>query len=286
MTAGLWVRGFENRADAAGPDGGPYDRAENPKLVWHTWESYSWAGAEAAFAPYPPHLAVNPRDGRRCQYVPLDRHAYSLAGSDTEDSWVIQIEVAGYAAESHDWPAAELQWLGAEVLAPILELVPIPDLIAPQGFHGEGEGMILASPSSPIRFPNVAAWDAFAGHVGHQHAPAPDEHWDPGRLNVAAIIAAARGGPVADKPEDPDMPYFLFSPTAGGDGRWWFTNLRTDSRPCDTLNDAINVDYHLRELAGLPGLICNRDRDGNVAGPIEVDRHYLAEITRHAAAPA
>jgi hypothetical protein len=184
-----WIPGFEIR-DLGGPTGGPYDRHDNPKLLWHTWEGYSWNGAESAFRNYPPHVAVNPIDKRRCQYVPLDRHAYSLAGTDAEDSFVIQVEVAGYAGESHDWTDEWLEWLGAEVLAPIREIVDIPGVICPQGFHGEGEGIILASPSSPIRY-NMQSWDAFSGHVGHQHAPAPDDHWDPGRLDVRSIINAS-----------------------------------------------------------------------------------------------
>jgi hypothetical protein len=286
----LWVPEFERRD--IGPAGGPYDTLTNPKLCWHTWEGYSWSSAEAAFAPYPPHVAVNVRDRARRQYVSLDRHAYALSGSDTEDSAVIQVEVAGYAADTQDWADSELDWLGEAVLAPILAVLAsrgarIPGELAPQGFHGDGEGIILASPDSPIRFPSVAAWDRFAGHVGHQHAPAPDEHWDPGRLNVARIIAAAET-PALPTAEDDDMPYYLFCPSDGGDGRWWITNMRTDSRPCDSLDDALNTDYFLRSGppngAGVDGLNCNRKADGSVAGPIAVDTGWLRQVTSHAAA--
>ena len=112
-------------------------------------------------------------------------------------------------------------------------------------------------------------------------------HWDCGPgFPIDYVLDLARGGAPQPEPEpleDDDMPYFLFAPSAGGDGRWWFTDGRTNSRPCDTLDDAINLDYHLRELAGLPGLVCNRAVNGQPAGPIEVDRHYLEQITSHAA---
>ena len=208
----IWLSGFEHRD--LGPDGGPYDRHDNPKLLWHTWEGYSWSSAESAFAKYPPHIAVNPKDRVRRQYVSLDRHAYALAGSDTENSWVIQVEVAGAARDTHTWPAEWLRWLGTDVLAPILSAVPIPPAITPLGFHGEGEGIILASPRSPIRYRSVAAWDAFSGHVGHQHAPSPDAHWDPGRLDVQAIIEAANPTVPGPPPEEEEM--FVFQ--AAGQG--------------------------------------------------------------------
>lgn len=272
------VAGFEWR-EIGQPSGGPYDRTNNPKLVWHTWEGHSWAGAEAAFAPYPPHLAVNPRDRRRCQYVDLDRHAYSLAGSDTEDSWVIQIEVAGYAGESHDWPASDLDWLGEAVLAPLVELVPIPPDVAPQGFHGADEGIVLASSSSPIRFSSVGAWDAFAGHVGHQHAPAPDEHWDPGRLDVARIIAAS-GGATRPTEDDDDMRYYLVvGDDPRGSGEWFVTDLLT-KRYCPSLQNAIDTDYWMTQPslgAGKP-LVCNRDARGEVAGPIAARQEWVDSI--------
>jgi hypothetical protein len=181
-----WLTGYQ-RVDL-GKTGGSYDRADNPKLCWHTTEGGSLAGAESAFAPYPPHLGVDPDTGECHQYIDLDRCAYSLGHSDAEDSYVIQVEVVGRAAESHLWSPARLAWLGAHVAGPVADAVGVPPVVAPQGFHGEGEGMILASSSSPIRF-TLAGWDGFAGHVGHQHCPG-DDHWDPGRLDVAAILGA------------------------------------------------------------------------------------------------
>lgn len=186
-----WLSGFEHRN--LGPVGGAYDTRSNPKFGWHTWEGYSWSAAETAFARYPPHIAVNPKDKVRRQYVSLDRHAYAFAGSDSDDSYIIQVEVAGFAAATHTWPESYLRWLGEYVVKPIADAVGIPPVIVPMGFHGEREGMVLASERSPIRFRSTAALDAFSGHCGHQHMPAPDHHWDPGRLPIDRILAYAGG---------------------------------------------------------------------------------------------
>lgn len=192
----MWLDGYERVA--LGQTGGSYDRRDNPKLCWHTTEGGSLAGAEAAFYPYPPHLGVDPDTGERHQYIDLDRRAYSLGNSDAEDSYVIQVEVVGFASDSHTWSTETLRWLGDNVADPVAAAVGVPPVIAPQGFHGQGEGIVLASSSSPIRF-DIGGWDAFAGHVGHQHCPG-DDHWDPGALDVATILTAT-----APTPKEEDM---------------------------------------------------------------------------------
>lgn len=196
--ADIWLPGFEKHYFGPSVHGGPYDEHAHPKLGWHTWEGKSWTAAESAFSPYPPHMAVNPYDRVKHQYVPLNMHSYAFKGNDNDDSFVIQVEVAGFAHETPSWSQDFLRWLGEEVARPIMETVGVPAIIVPQGFHGDGEGIILASTSSPIRFKSVAAMDAFSGHLGHQHMPAPDVHWDPGALDVAAIIRYAQ--------ENDDMP--------------------------------------------------------------------------------
>jgi hypothetical protein len=117
-------------------------------------------------------------------------------------------------------------------------------------------------------------------------------HWDCGPnfpINDVLDMAAGRGPkPTPRRKADDDMPYYLFCPSEGGDGRWWITNMRTDSRPCDSLDDALNTDYFLRSGppngAGVDGLVCNRKADGSVAGPIAVDSGWLRQVTSHAAA--
>lgn len=184
----LWLPQWE-RVDLGGPHGALYTNETNIKILWHTWEGTNWGAAESSFAPYPPHCGAKIFDRVR-QYVPLNRHAYALLGSRNEGEFVIQIEVAGFAHNSRNMSYEEKEWLAKNVLEPILFFFPnVPDTHPP--FYDDQDGFTLASPNSRIRF-SFANWVTYSGHVGHQHAPAPDDHWDPGRLDLDTIIRIAR----------------------------------------------------------------------------------------------
>lgn len=204
--ADIWLPGFA-RVDLDGqPHGGPYDDTSRPKLGWHTWEGFSWSSAEQAFRKYPPHLAVFPpwpgrekQVGRR-QYVALDRHAYAFAGSESDDEYVIQVEVAGRAAEMRNAPDVVLAWLAHEVVAPIEAAIGVPRTVVRFGFHDtlSYRGPFpLASKRSGIRL-TPGELRQFSGHLGHQHMPGDDDpndgddsgdqHWDPGALPIDHIF--------------------------------------------------------------------------------------------------
>lgn len=188
----LWLSGFDRRPLKAG---GPYDDTTTPKLGWHTWEGLSWSGAEGAFTKYPPHIGCKPpfpgvHDVGKRQYVPLNRHAYSFAGSESDDEYIIQVEVAGRAAETHEWSDQVCEWLAIEIVDPIEKAVGVPPIVVPVGFHGADEGIrpFIASKASPIRI-TAGQLRAFSGHLGHQHMPPPDTHWDPGRFPIDRILS-------------------------------------------------------------------------------------------------
>ena len=185
----MWLPGFERRD--LGPDGGPYDDTSRPKICWHTTQGSTLAGAEAAYAPYPPHLGIDPVRRIKRQYVSLDRHSYAFRGAENDDEFVIQIEVVGFAQGTHMWPDSVLRWLGEEVVRPIRDAVGVPDVVVWHGFKGEGDGIVLARSDSPIRLTSAQLRN-FSGHLGHQHMPAPDEHWDPGALPVGKILAYSK----------------------------------------------------------------------------------------------
>lgn len=187
---GLWVDGWEH-APYPGLGGGTFTDLDNPKILWHTWEGDNWASAESAggWAHYPPHAGVHRGDRKVRQYVPLDRSAYALANSASEHEYLIQIEMNGFARETQDWPDDDIDWLRSAVLEPIEALIPVPRVVIPVGFHGEGEGMILASSRSPIRLASVDDLRAFSGHLAHQNAPAPDAHWDAGRFRIDYLLS-------------------------------------------------------------------------------------------------
>lgn len=196
MTIQPWLPGFVRvDLDLTGIEspevGNPYDETSHPKVCWHTTEGTSLSGAETAFAKYPPHVGVHYETRERRQYLPLDKCSFSLKGSESDDEFIIQVEIVGFARESHNWSDAKVDWLGTDVLAPICKATGCPTNVVAQGFHGEGEGFILASPDSPIRFASEAALRAFSGQMGHQHAPDPDSHWDPGGFDAARAKQAA-----------------------------------------------------------------------------------------------
>lgn len=184
----IWLPQWDRR-NLGGPTGGAYDNEYKIKVLWHTWEGTSWAGAEGAFKPYPPHVAYKFGERPR-QYVPLDLRAYALAGTEAEDEFVIQVELAGFAHEMRYASKEYLEAVGRDVLAPILFFHDVPDVHLQFCDALDGMGT-LAWTRSRIRL-SMPAWEVFSGHCGHQHAPPPDEHWDPGHFDVETVIRAAR----------------------------------------------------------------------------------------------
>lgn len=171
-----------------GPDGGPYDEIAHPKCLWHTTEGNSLEGAEAAFRNYPPHIGYDPRIRDLRQYVKMDRHAYALAGSEADDECIFQIELVGFANSTHTWPDWYYDNIRRDLIIPFREIYGVPDQHL--RFYGADEGIVLASKDSPIRL-SLAQLRSFSGHLGHQHAPAPDAHWDPGRLLLDKVLSYA-----------------------------------------------------------------------------------------------
>src|SRR5687767_14394216 len=97
-----WLDGFERYdLDLTGIEspevGRPYDETSHPKICLHTTEGGSMSGAETAFAKYPPHVCVDWKSNKRRQYLPLDRCSFSLRKSESDDEFVIQVEIVGYS---------------------------------------------------------------------------------------------------------------------------------------------------------------------------------------------
>lgn len=200
----LWLPGWEV---IEGNDAGAWSTgSRHPKLVLHTTEGTSIDGALAAYRAHNswPHCTVDYRTKRRVQHVPLNRPARALrnrsGGVETGRApIVIQVEIMGFASKSHLWSAAENDWLGASVVAPLCEAAGIPKRTSVD-FHGEHAGWTLATESARQRL-SGPAWLAYEGVLGHQHAP-ENGHWDPGALNIDRVLAAANH----DTSEEDDMP--------------------------------------------------------------------------------
>ena len=166
------------------------------KLLWHTTEGGSIASAIGAytarrgfFSGVHPHLTVDPRREEMVQHVPLTNASYSLRDR-SDRRGVIQIEVVGHAAETESWPDSWYRWLGERVAAPIVAGFPAIDLNYWPTFYDDSSGIRLASAGSPVRLTDLE-FDNWVGQIGHQHAPAPDTHWDPGEWRPGVIADAA-----------------------------------------------------------------------------------------------
>lgn len=187
-----WIPGW-TRVDL-GPDGGTYDEMQHPKGCLHTTEGSTLAGAEAAYKNYPPHLGYDPVRRIKHQYVRLDRYSYAFRNGETDDEFIVQVEMVGFAAQTHTWSNQVYANIAEDVLKPLEDLVGIPRQHL--RFYGANEGIVLARKTSPIRL-RPSALRSFSGWMGHQHAPGlddngsilqyGDEHWDPGgfRMDLA-----------------------------------------------------------------------------------------------------
>jgi hypothetical protein len=184
-----------------GPDGGSFDQSNNPKVVVHTTEGSTLAGAEAAFKNYPPHLGYDPVRRIKHQYVSLDKSSYALRQSEAEDDYAIQVEVVGSANNTHKWSNVLYRNFADDVIVPLEKAIAVPRRHLRFYRAGEG-GFVLASKYSPIRLRPVA-WRAYSGWVGHQHSPGVgdngrvladgDEHWDPGGFLMDRAFAFVPG---------------------------------------------------------------------------------------------
>lgn len=173
--------------------------AGEPKVVLHTTEGSSIAGAEGAYRASggsAPHFTISP--GAIHQHIPLNRSAYSLQhpGGTPETNragLVTQIEEVGWAGippsdvenppawakhGSAGWPDSYYDRI-ADLVQWIHEQTGVPLKQVSNGIH--------ADYSNPVRIPagEFAAWSGVCGHV---HVPS-NVHTDPGRgYHIGKVI--------------------------------------------------------------------------------------------------
>jgi len=158
------------------------------KFIVHTTEG-GLAGSLSAYETkhVVPHFTWDYSSRRRLQHVDTASSVSALAndsgGVQTNRDGAIQVEIVGFAADSHNWPDAMLAWL-ADGIKEVCTREGINPAHAPRFVGAESSP---ASQSAPQRM-SPAAWDGFDGVCGHQHVP-ENEHWDPGRLDYPKILA-------------------------------------------------------------------------------------------------
>ena len=175
-----------------------------PRSVGHTTETPTGtARAVARQLLYPYHNLVDPITREIFNLVSWDRSALSLRGSSYTGGWEtnhagvrnIQWAVIGYAADMDDLPRGALRWLAEEFLAPMLEINRIPNVWSKS--YGAGEGIVLATTSSPVRM-GGQEWYNFSGVTYHQIVPGQD-HWDMGKIDYKNIMKIIEGTPYNDR---------------------------------------------------------------------------------------
>lgn len=172
---------------------GPYT-AGPFRIVHHTTEGKSYAGARAAFAARrtDPHFTVDASVIH--QHIDTGETARALrndpGGSQTNRASAVQIEVVGYAARAKD--AATLANV-ARLCRWIEETHAVPQAW-PNGlprFSTNGH-----DPGGHNR--SAANWDTRGGHYGHSQVP-ENVHWDPGYMpeEVAIVTPDLQPAPEA-----------------------------------------------------------------------------------------
>jgi hypothetical protein len=204
------LAGFE--VIAASRTAGAYRSGYPWRLVLHRTQGATIAGAVAAYRSHGgwPHITASYAEQRKVQHIDLSTAARALknlpGGTETNTLPCVQVELTGFSQD----PMSDLEadWVADEVLAPIVDQVPV-GLYGPR-FWDDNEaaaaGITLASAGSPIRM-GRQDWEQFGGICGHQHVPEND-HWDPGRIPLARILARLTDvppPPITPDTEDDDM---------------------------------------------------------------------------------
>lgn len=184
-----WLPGYQRDPVNAGLNWTP----NTPwKVVLHSTETGPAPGLIGAWRNNPgsgcPHfLGITP--DRIVQLLPFSVGAYTLqnpeGGVDTNRAHAIQIEVCAYAKDAPSWCGPGAPWTNAlgQWLADLVHNGINLDLTTELDFGGQWTG-----------FPGGGnAYVNFSGVLGHQHVPEqPDRHWDPGRINIKAVLEVAR----------------------------------------------------------------------------------------------
>lgn len=165
------------------------------KIVLHTTES----SALPSYSGNWPNLTYDPKSRKWFQHTPINGSATALKNSgsnQTNRANVVQVEIIGFAHNSQALPQTAIDDLGKFVAWMNTEW-GVPLVAMP----------VWTGPNTTARM-SWSQFIAFQGIMGHQHAPG-NVHWDPGMINAAGIIAAAKKVLEPPKPPTPE-------PTPGG----------------------------------------------------------------------
>lgn len=181
------------------------------RIVWHTTEGDSIAGAVAAYRSHTgwPHITWDHRDGSIAGHLPASvsaRSVQNLSGGVETNRYgtVLQVEVVAHAAEPFTDSG---RLIGLDRVLAWARANGVPD-VWPMGqplAYGPDERRPGVSPAAyglNNGQRNAGVWLAQGGHYGHSQVPEND-HGDPGRVNIDMLLAG--GGGSAQVEDDGDM---------------------------------------------------------------------------------
>ena len=159
------------------------------KILLHTTETTSWptynkSGKNGDSAPTLTYKVAT-REWRQHNYLDTSARALgdptSTPVRENRDN-VIQIEIIWYAKNAATLPDSAYVDLAAFIAYVREEWGGPPLNIA----------NFVGSADAPNAHMTSAEYDAFNGILGHQHAPSPSTHWDPGAINEKKLIDQVR----------------------------------------------------------------------------------------------
>lgn len=160
------------------PDAGEFVPS-NHKLTLHTVEGTSFSGARSTLIANrdEPHILVSV-DGKTVrQFIPFNRSSKSLAHPsgtpETNRAGCIQIEICGFAHDSHNWTEGKMSRLAA--LCVLIE----HRVNIERRTHCKWQSDVTRIPAEKF-----ANWK---GYIGHMHVPNND-HVDPGRFQITELF--------------------------------------------------------------------------------------------------
>ncbi|WP_030962675.1 peptidoglycan-binding protein LysM [Streptomyces sp. NRRL S-378] len=199
----IWIAEAERLGD--GSIGGAMDTPSAPaRVVWHTTESgagdaaFKSVGAYLISVASEPHILYDPTTDRLAQYGPLNQSARALRNygslrTNRTGAACIQIEVLARAAK----PFTEYWRPGPNFRA-------LMRAIRSWGVPDDWPAGELAKSYSDASNRSASVWSSRGGHYGHSNVPGND-HWDPGNIDRAALLAAG-GSTSTPTPPAPSTP--------------------------------------------------------------------------------
>lgn len=191
------------------------------KLLLHTTETRGVPGYQDG--QLAPHITWGPRSGKFYQHFPLTGPSEALSTFD--DDMVIQVEMICYSAKNIADEVGGL-WVGnltpeqLEQLAGFCRWV-MGHLNIPAVWPKKQALSYTAANATGFRM-SAEVFKAWSGLLGHQHAPFPNRHWDPGAFPWTRFMPLLQ-------PEDemtPEQEQRILDAIAGVDEAVWAKPLK------------------------------------------------------------